>query len=229
MTRVAPRPAPAAAPSREGPARGLRKTPWEAPPDVASPAPTSAASNTRGRRSSSSTAASVPSSPPGTAMPRGESSRSRSVATTAPGGSGSAPTHTPASRVRTSTRAAAPSAGPARRPRRGAAARAAPGPAPGVVVVIGPPTSALQGPGDGLREVGHPRTPARGDVVVGLEDPALLDGGHGGEGGPLRGGLGGLLAAHRVGEDDQVRRLADDVLRGQLRVAARGLGGGVGD
>src|SRR3954465_649598 len=189
---------------------------------MASPAPTSDASSTRGRRSSSSTAASVPSSPPGTAMPRGDRSRSSSVATTAPGGRGSAPTHTPASRARASTRAAPPSAAPARRPRRGVAARAARGRAPGVVVVMGKPSSALQGPGDGLREIGHPGAPAGGDVVVALQDPALLDGGHGLERRPLRDGLSALLAAHGVGEDDQVRRLADDVLGGQLRVTAGG-------
>src|SRR6059036_3286417 len=45
---VAPRPAPAATPSRYGSASGLRKTPWYAEPATASIPPTSPARTTRG-------------------------------------------------------------------------------------------------------------------------------------------------------------------------------------
>ena len=47
---VAPRPAPAAAPSRYGSASGFRNTAWYAAPDAESDAPTSPATITRGRR-----------------------------------------------------------------------------------------------------------------------------------------------------------------------------------
>ena len=46
---------------------------------------------------------------------------------------------------------------------------------------------------------------------------------------PLGDGLGGLVAADGVGQHDEVRRLADDVLGRQLRVAAGGVLGAVGD
>src|SRR5258708_38688659 len=48
MISVAPRPAPAATPSREGAARGVRKTPWDAAPPPASRAPASAPGIPRG-------------------------------------------------------------------------------------------------------------------------------------------------------------------------------------
>ena len=56
---VAPRPAPAATPSRYGSASGFRNTPWYVAPATASIAPTRAASTTRGTRISQSTASSV--------------------------------------------------------------------------------------------------------------------------------------------------------------------------
>jgi hypothetical protein len=49
-TSVAAMPAPAAAPSRNGSASGLRNTPWNAAPATASAAPTSPPSTTRGTR-----------------------------------------------------------------------------------------------------------------------------------------------------------------------------------
>src|SRR5438309_5327195 len=51
IASVAPRLAPAAAPSRYGSASGLRKTPWYAAPAVASMPPTIAPRATRGMRS----------------------------------------------------------------------------------------------------------------------------------------------------------------------------------
>src|SRR5882762_4352473 len=51
MATVAPSPAPAATPSRNGSASELRSTPWYEVPPAASIAPTSAASTTRGSRS----------------------------------------------------------------------------------------------------------------------------------------------------------------------------------
>src|SRR5215204_4138993 len=188
---------------------------------MASPAPTRAARTTRGRRSSSRTASWVPLSPPERWTPRGPSRRSSSVTTTAPGGKGSAPTHTPASRVRRSAAPAPASTSPGRRRPRGVVAGGCPEPGrvplPAVAVIgVG---SVLQGVGHGLGEVRDARAPAGGDVVVGLEDAVLLDGRHGVERRPLRHGLGGLLAALRVGQDDQAGRLADDVLGGELRVA----------
>ena len=200
---------------------------------MASPAPTRAASTTRGSRSCSSTASWVPSRPPDTCPPpravehpveQGERRRR-------PAGAGSAPTQTPASTAATSassapasTRAGGAATGRGRRPVRACARAGAargrrhrPGSQPCSVV------------GDRLGEVGDPRAPAGGDVVVGGEHPPLLDGRHGVEGRPLGEGLRGLVAADGVGQHDQVRRLPDDVLGGQLRVAAGGVVGAVGD
>src|SRR4051812_9966171 len=142
-------------------------------------------------------------------MPSGSSARSSSVTTTAPGGRGNAPTHTPDSRARTRTAPAPAKTSPGRRARGDAAAVRA----PGAVVVMELPASALERLRHGFGEVGDPRAPAGGDVVVGLQDAPLLDRRHGVEGGPLRDRLRRLLAALGVGQDDEVRRLAHDVLR----------------
>ncbi len=75
--------------------------------------------------------------------------------------------------------------------------------------------------GHGLEQVDDPRPPPRGDVVVELDDAAVR---HRGEHVPTRASRDGrrvLAAALRVGEEDQVGVLVDDVLRRELRVAAR--------
>ena len=72
--------------------------------------------------------------------------------------------------------------------------------------------------------------PAGRDVVVGLDDVAVDDRLDLVPAGPRGDGLGRLLAALRVREDDEVGALRDDVLAAELRVAARvGVGGRVGD
>src|SRR5688572_1586495 len=95
---------------------------------------------------------------------------------------------------------------------------ACPARAPRTVTAM-PVSSAVEGRGDRLGEVGDPRTPPGGDVVVALQHPALLHGGYGVERRTLGDGVGALVAADRVGQDDQIRARADHVLRRQLRVA----------
>ncbi len=79
------------------------------------------------------------------------------------------------------------------------------------------------------RELHDPRPPARGDVVVGAVDAVVL---HRVDRAPAR-SRGDrrcvLPAALRVGEDDDLRVLRDDVLGRQLRVAAAGRVRRVGD
>ena len=77
--RVAPRPPPAAMPSRYGSASGLRKTPWYVPPAVASEAPTSRPSTTRGNRRFHTIACWVSLSPESIVNGVSRSSVSRSV------------------------------------------------------------------------------------------------------------------------------------------------------
>src|SRR3954468_256978 len=185
---------------------------------MARAAPTRAARITRGSRSCSRTASCVPLRPPDRCSPGSRSSRGT---TTAPGGSGRAPTQTPASSAATSATTQPASTRPGRRRLRGAT-----GSVWGrVPVAVTSPRSALEGLRDRLGEVGDPRSPAGGDVVVRLEDLLVLDGRDRVERGALGHGLGGLLAALGVGEDDEVRRLADDVLGGQLGVAPGRVGG----
>src|SRR5690349_23979651 len=109
--------------------------------------------------------------------PNGFSTRSRSVTTTPPGGSGRAPTQTPASSAATSASAQPASTRPGRRRLRGAT-----GSVWGrVPVAVTSSRSALEFLGDRLGEVGDPRSPARGDVVVRGEDLLGLDRGDRGE------------------------------------------------
>src|SRR5690606_5765 len=76
-----------------------------------------------------------------------------------------------------------------------------------------------------LDEVGDPRPPPGGDVGVHFDHVLLLHRGHRGE----RGTAQDVVHAARVGDEDEVGVLFDDELRGQLRVAARGVFCFVGD
>src|SRR5688572_25266245 len=184
---------------------------------MARPAPTRTASSTRGRRSCSSTAVPVASRPPDTCpAPRTVPIRSSRVRTTAPGGSGNAPIQTPVRTAATSASSAPPSTRAGRRRGRTGtrSTRASSDRVLPVVTVIVPTSSAGQRLGDRLGEVGHPGTPAGGDVVVRLEHPALLDCGQRVERRPLGEGLRGLVAADGIGEDDEIGGLADDVFGG---------------
>src|SRR3954471_3112476 len=231
MTRVAPSPAPAAAPRRYGSASGLRDTPWEAAPETDSAAPTRTARTTRGSRSSSSTASPVCPSPPGRgSTPIASRARFSRVTTTAPGGSGNAPMPMPVSTNATRATKAPPSTSAGRFDRVvGGTAGGCPGRAASLVPVMTGVCSALEGVGHRLGEVGDPRAPPGGDVVAGLEHAAVLDRGNGVERGPLRQGLCRLVAADRVGQHDQIRCRTDDELRRQLRIATGGVGRLVGD
>ncbi len=80
IASVAPRPAPAATPSRYGSASGLWKTPWYVAPAIASIPPTSAASTTRGTRSSQRIASSVAPSGEESIRPSFASSRADDIA-----------------------------------------------------------------------------------------------------------------------------------------------------
>ena len=92
IAMVAPRPAPAATPSRYGSASGLRKTPWYVAPASASIAPTSAARTTRGTRISHRIASSVGESDVETP---GTPSRAAADSSTAPTPRSTGPTRTP--------------------------------------------------------------------------------------------------------------------------------------
>src|SRR4051794_8255333 len=221
MTSVAPRPAPAAEPSRYGSASGLRNTPWYVAPATARTPPTRATSSTRGRRSSSRIWAWTPPSGSPTCRPICWSR----VATTRPGGSPTAPTPTANRTTPTSSAAAAPRAIARRRETPSRTAGSTAGRRPLWIR----PSLTIQFLCHQLREVRGPRTPAGDDVVVRGDDLAVLDGRHRAERRALGHGLRGLAAALRVRQDDEVRRLLDDVLGGQLRVAAVGALGGVGD
>src|SRR3954454_13151228 len=221
MTSVAPRPAPAAEPSRYGSASGLRNTPWYVAPATARTPPTRATSSTRERRSSSRIWAWTPPSGSPTCRPICWSR----VATTRPGGSPTAPTPTASRTTATSSAAAAPRAMARRRETPPRAA----GSTEGRRSLRIRPSLTIQLLGHELGEVRRPRSPAGDDVVVRGDDLAFLDGGDRAERRPLGHGLRGLAAALGVGEDDEVRRLLDDVLGRQLRIAAVGALGGVRD
>src|SRR3954465_13549501 len=155
---------------------------------MASPAPARAARTPRGSRSCRSTASWVPLRPPERCTPGSRSSR---VTTTPPGGSGGPPTQTPASSAAPSESAQPPSTGPGRRRLRGAT-----GSVWGrVPVAVTSPRSALEFLRHRLGEVGDPRSPAGGDVVVRGEDLLVLDRGDRGERRALGHGLGSLVAA----------------------------------
>ena len=122
---AAPSAAPEATPSRNGPASGLRNTPWYEAPDSASAAPTAPAAITLGSRMSSTIVSCVAGTATSTLTIGRRSSRMRS---TVAGGMSAAPCVSATSATTTSSAAAA-SAGPgARGTTRGShAARAAGG------------------------------------------------------------------------------------------------------
>ena len=101
---VAPSPAPAETPSRNGSASGLLNTPWYAAPDSARVAPTTAPRTTRGARTCHRIACPVSDSPDGR-----PSTRSTISPAIAAGASRAAPTVNPTSRAPASTSSAAAS------------------------------------------------------------------------------------------------------------------------
>ena len=194
---------------------------------MARPAPTRAASTTRGSRSWRSTASC------GAAQAAGQvdatASRSSRVTTTAPGRQGER---------------AHPDAGQQRRDERRPPRRRAPARAGGACAAPPAPVRggcrARRRRHEGRRQpfrasaTDSAKSATRGPQREAMSSSAastwpFLTAGTVSNAGTLGERLGGLVAALGVGQHDQVRRLADDVLGGQLRVAAGGVGGAVGD
>src|SRR5262245_49221426 len=163
---VAPRPAPAATPSRYGSASGFRNTPWYVAPASASIAPTRAARSTRGTRICQRIASSVGESEVDTP---GTCSRAPADSRTAPTPRWTGPARTP---IASDTRrnATAEHAHSGRSPRaRTSGTRSA---------TVAMPLLAQPGECRGHRaeEVHEARPPARGDRVVDADDRARADG-----------------------------------------------------
>src|SRR5215210_979040 len=224
---VAPRPAPAAVPSRYGSASGLRNAPWKAAPQPASMAPTSAPSTTRGSRSSKTIASSAWDS----VEPTWTSGRCEAAARRmAPTPMCTGPTSTPSTAAPTRNADAATSQSARGRGEgsRAPPTRAAPA-AASAVPVTSTANAGLQRRGDGADEVHDAGSPAGCDRVVEEHDRAVAN-----RAGPVpaRPGSDGRLrlpTALRVCEDDQAGVRGDHVLAGELGEAGAGGVGGIGD
>src|SRR5215211_4401151 len=172
-TIVAPRPAPAAVPSRYGSASGFRNAPWKAAPQPASMAPTRAPSTTRGSRSSKTIASSAWES----LEPTWTNGRCEAVARRmAPTPMCTGPTRTPstAAPTRNADAAASQSARGRGEGSRAPGVRAAPG-AASAVPLTSTAHAGLQRRGDGADEVHDPGSPARRDRVVEEHDRTVPD------------------------------------------------------
>src|SRR5688500_16908607 len=225
MPTVAPSDAPAAVPMMYGSAIGLRRMAWKTVPAEASPAPTTMAPRTRGRRSSITIVSTLPLTPAPEPIP---SSRCPSTPSTSSGLIATLPSPMPATMAASRSappppiaRAARPMAGPRTMGRGATSAR------------IG---SALQGPGvDGtgqrLQPIDDPRPGPRDHHVVGHDhDPAVGHRRHRLPAGALRDGLGGDARVVRcVTEQDQLRIGRHQLLEldgGRERVAGDRLAAG---
>src|SRR5690242_14973396 len=140
---------------------------------------------------------------------------SRRVATTRPGGSPIVPTPTPRRTATHSSTVAASRAGTRRRPRRRPSLGVTPAEAPPSAIGRRPPpvrrSLATELLGHEVGEVGHAWSPTADDVVVRLDHLVGLHSRQRVERRPLGQGRLGLLAALRVGENDEVGGGLDDV------------------
>src|SRR5882757_2089285 len=159
MATVAPSPAPAATPSRNGSASELRSTPWYEVPPAASSAPTSAASTTRGNRSCHTIAWSTG----GVAVWKSRKDRwAKIVPTTSPTLMFTGPTAVASSIAPTSTTAETVSG--RRRAPVGLFARA-------LIAWRSRHRMLLEGSGNRAQQVDDTRPPPGGDRVVEGDDP----------------------------------------------------------